>query len=82
MEQLWNERAIHKAMAEETLPDVPHYQCHPSGVEPKDISQHHTYNVGTAITYLMRSPYKHDHPLEDIVKARNHLNFEIKKLQG
>ena len=61
-------------------PDVEHYTCHPSGVQAKDVSGHHTYHVGTAITYLMRSPYKHDDPLDDIIKARNHLNFEIKRL--
>ena len=64
------------------VPEVAHYTCHPSGVEPKDISCHHTYNVGTCITYCMRSPYKHESPLEDLIKARDHLNFEIERLQA
>ncbi len=79
------EKAIFKQnfhKTEVSLPDVPYYKCHPSGVQPKDVSQHHTYNVGTAITYLMRSPYKHGDPYDDIRKARDHLEFELDKLKS
>ena len=39
-----------------------------------------TYNVGTAVTYLLRSPRKHEKPIDDIKKAIAHLEFEIEKL--
>jgi hypothetical protein len=41
-----------------------------------------SYNLGNAVTYLLRSTRKHnDGGLEDIQKAINHLNFEIKKIK-
>ena len=40
------------------------------------------YNIGTAVTYLLRSSFKHDSPFEDIQKAINHLNFELDKLNN
>ena len=36
-----------------------------------------SYNIATAVTYLLRSSYKHDSPYDDIQKAINHLNFEL-----
>ena len=37
-----------------------------------------SYNIGTAVTYLLRSKNKHtDGGLEDIRKAINHLHFEL-----
>jgi hypothetical protein len=41
-----------------------------------------TYNIGTAVTYLLRSSFKHDSPFEDIQKAINHLQFELDKLNN
>lgn len=41
-----------------------------------------SYNVGTAVTYLLRSSFKHDSPFEDIQKAINHLQFELQKLNN
>ena len=41
-----------------------------------------SYNIGTAVTYLLRSSFKHDSPFEDIQKAINHLNFELDKLNN
>ena len=41
-----------------------------------------TYNVGTAVTYLLRSSFKHESPYEDIQKAINHLQFELDKLNN
>ncbi len=41
-----------------------------------------TYNIGTAVTYLLRSGKKPNNPTEqDIKKAINHLNFELEKLK-
>jgi|TARA_R110000782_G_scaffold125501_2_gene217099 hypothetical protein len=40
-----------------------------------------TYNVSTAITYCLRSKKKHDDGgIECLIKARNHLEFEIERL--
>jgi hypothetical protein len=41
-----------------------------------------SFNVGTAVSYLLRSSYKHDSPFEDIQKAINHLKFELDKLNN
>ena len=47
-------------------------------VEDWDLS----YNVGVAVSYLLRCNYKHDSQFEDIQKAINHLNFELDKLNN
>jgi len=48
-----------------------------------------SYNVGTAVTYLLRAGKKHeqgmsdnDKHIEDLNKAINHLKFEIEKLDN
>ena len=38
------------------------------------------YNVGTAVSYLLRSDRKHESPIQDIRKAINHLHFELDKI--
>ena len=38
------------------------------------------YNLGTAVTYLLRAFSKHPDPKEDIQKAIDHLNFELQRL--
>jgi len=41
-----------------------------------------TYNLGTAVTYLLRAGKKPDNPVtQDIKKAIDHLNFELEKLR-
>lgn len=40
-----------------------------------------SYNLGTAVTYLLRSGRKHASPEEDIEKAINHLKFELERLK-
>jgi len=40
-----------------------------------------TYNIGTAVTYLLRANLKHANPEECIEKAANHLIFELERLQ-
>ena len=47
-------------------------------VEDWDLS----YNVGVAVSYLLRCNYKHKSPFEDIQKAINHLQFELDKLNN
>jgi len=39
-----------------------------------------SYNLGTAVSYLLRADRKHDTPVNDIRKAINHLHFELDKL--
>ena len=46
-------------------------------IEDFDLS----YNLGTAVTYLLRANRKHDSPIECIQKAINHLEFELDKLK-
>ena len=42
-----------------------------------------SYNVGTAVSYLLRAGKKEGNPTEqDIQKAINHLHFELDKLYG
>jgi hypothetical protein len=38
------------------------------------------YNVGTAVSYLLRSDRKHDSPVQDLRKAINHLHFELDRI--
>ncbi len=41
-----------------------------------------SYNVGTAVTYLLRAENKHDNPVDCIQKAINHLEFELDKIKN
>ena len=40
-----------------------------------------TYNVGTAVTYLLRAERKHNTPVNCIKKAIAHLEFELERLK-
>jgi|TARA_R110002012_G_scaffold147285_2_gene305716 hypothetical protein len=64
-------------MKDETIPE---YYKGKNGYMAKDVVANFdlSYNVGTAVTYLLRSKNKHnDGGLEDIRKAINHLHFEL-----
>ena len=64
-------------MKEETIPE---YYKGKNGYMAKDVVANFdlSYNIGTAVTYLIRSKRKHtDGGLEDIRKAINHLHFEL-----
>ena len=41
-----------------------------------------TYNIGTAVTYLLRAKHKHKSPVECIKKAIAHLEFELDKIKN
>ena len=41
-----------------------------------------SYNVGTAVTYLLRADNKHNNPIDCIQKAINHLEFELDKIKN
>ena len=40
-----------------------------------------TYNIGTAVTYLLRAYRKHNTPVDCIKKAIAHLEFELYKIK-
>ena len=67
-------------MKDETTPE---YYKGKNGYMAKDVVANFdlSYNVGTAVTYLLRSKNKHnDGGLEDIRKAIHHLHFELDTL--
>ena len=39
------------------------------------------YNIGTAVTYLLRAFKKHPEPTDCIIKAIAHLEFELERLK-
>ena len=63
---------------------IPEYYKGKNGYEARKVVENFdlNYNVGTAVTYLLRSSYKHDSPYDCIQKAINHLNFELDKLNN
>lgn len=60
-----------------------------NGIECKDVAAEFPYNIGTAIAYLWRAGKKpadagqteRDKHLEDLRKAIDHINFEIKRIE-
>jgi len=63
--------------------DIPKYYKGKNGYMAKDVVTNFdlSYNVGTAVTYLLRSTKKHnDGGVQDIQKAINHLHFELDKI--
>jgi hypothetical protein len=73
---------------EALVPDVvalpPHYRNHPSGVECITITQHMNFCRGNAIKYVWRAGEKGgpDKEIEDLRKARQYLDIEIKRLES
>lgn len=57
-----------------------HYNSHPSGVECVDVAEHMGFNIGNAVKYLWRAPYK-GNQLEDLEKARWYITREIERRQ-
>ena len=74
---------------EEDFRNIPKYYLS-NGIEASKVVaafQGDNYNIGTALTYLMRAGKKvyvnkspRDSKLADIKKAINHLNFELDRL--
>lgn len=56
-----------------------HYTWHPK-IECKDVTGEFSYNIGTAIAYLWRCGHKHNEPAEDLVKAIQHIKFELERI--
>ncbi len=64
--------------------EIPEYYKGKNGYMAKDVVSNFdlSYNIGTAVTYLLRSKNKHDDGgVEDIRKAINHLHFELERLE-
>ena len=64
---------------EKTDETIPEYYKGKNGYMAKDVISNFelSYNVGTAVTYLLRANRKHDTPIDDIRKAIHHLHFEL-----
>ena len=65
--------------------EIPHYYIGKKHkIEARKVIedfQADSYNIGTAITYLLRAGKKEGNPAEqDIRKAINHLHFELDRL--
>ena len=62
-----------------TEKEIPEYYKGKNGYMAKDVVSNFdlSYNIGTAVTYLLRANRKHDTPIDDIRKAINHLHFEL-----
>ena len=71
-----------KDLAENPIPN--YYIGNTYGYEARKVCEDWdlSFNVGTAVTYLLRSSYKHDSPYDCIQKAINHLQFELDKLNN
>ena len=73
----------HDRIYEKNGRKIPEYYKGKNGYMAKDVVANFdlSYNIGTAVTYLIRSKRKHnDGGLEDIKKAINHLHFELERL--
>ena len=58
----------------------PHYNSHPSGVECIQVTELMGYNLGNAIKYLWRAPYKGK--LDDIKKAHWYTKRELARRES
>ena len=62
---------------------IPHYYIGTNGYEARKVVSGFelSYNVGTAVTYLLRAEKKHSKPIDCITKAIAHLEFELEKIK-
>lgn len=58
-----------------------HYTQHPSGIETIEITRHESFLRGNVLKYLLRAPYK-GNELQDLLKARQYLEWEIERVEG
>jgi len=61
---------------------VPAYYVGRNGMMAKDVVYEFdlSYNIGTAVTYLLRAKRKHKTPVDCIKKAIAHLEFELNNI--
>tara|TARA_R100001443_G_scaffold114141_1_gene129685 strand:- start:695 stop:1021 length:327 start_codon:yes stop_codon:yes gene_type:complete len=64
-------------LSENPIPN--YYKGKYLGIEAKNVCLDFelSYNIGTAVTYLLRNSRKHSSPVECLQKAINHIQFEI-----
>ncbi len=81
-------RVVESIVAVDPVTHPPHYRsfgaaCKACGedIECIDVVQHLNFNRGNAIKYIWRAGAKGDE-IEDLRKARQYLDFEIKRLGG
>ena len=62
---------------------IPHYYIGNNGYEARKVVSGFdlSYNIGTAVTYLLRAEKKHSKPIDCITKAIAHLEFELEKIK-
>lgn len=77
----WNREIKEPVEAKENVEHPSHYNAH--NIEVIDFIQDWELNfcLGNVIKYVCRSPYKGTQ-IEDLKKAREYLDFEIKRLEG
>ena len=84
-------KRINKKLFNKDAISVPDYYIGSNGYEARKVVSGFdlSYNVGTAVTYLLRAGKKkeegmsdNDKHIEDIEKAMNHLRFELEKLKN
>ena len=67
-----------------TTPEPSYYSGKKYGYSARKVVedfQPDSYNIGVAISYLLRAGHKPDNPIkQDIQKAINHLHFELDRL--
>jgi hypothetical protein len=82
---------INNKLFNKDIISVPDYYIGSNGYEARKVISGFdlSYNVGTAVTYLLRAGKKkeqgmsdNDKHIEDIEKAMNHLRFELEKLKN
>ena len=63
---------------------VPAYYVGRNGMMAKDVIWEFdlSYNIGTAVTYLLRAKRKHKTPVECLKKAIAHLEFELNNIEN
>ena len=63
---------------------IPHYYIGNNGYEARKVISGFdlNYNIGTAVTYLLRAEKKHAKPIECIKKAIAHLEFELERINN
>ena len=63
---------------------IPYYYIGSNGYEARKVVEDFdlSYNVGTAVTYLLRAKRKHSTSIDCIQKAINHLEFELDKIKN
>jgi hypothetical protein len=68
-------------VSEDLINHPSHYNSHPSGVECVTITEHMTYNIGSAVAYLWRAGLKGP-ALVDLRKARWFIDREIQRREA